>query len=268
MTKDYFQRSITMAFNHQSLNNDFLEYIKTNVVAKNEATAYNVQIVTDEVAEGESYWQVIGVYHLKPDENKGNHHVYFEALDENGVRVTNPIAWADWTWKDRRPEEQISPIPLDKPANETAGNVALNRTSQIVSVWMKGQSSEATDKSDCVENLRTDHPDEAGSDGSLGNSIGHHSFYVVFQKAIKGTTVSADGIIKGRVKKGKGYVVRLYQNKKQIAKQKLKKNGWFKFEGLAPGSYNLQVVPPVINRKSIILNADNKVKNIIINPKK
>ena len=55
---------------------------------------FGIEIVEADVAEGDTYWKVIGVHHLLPRENFSNHHVYLEALDEAGQRIRNPFVWA------------------------------------------------------------------------------------------------------------------------------------------------------------------------------
>ena len=52
------------------------------------------------------------------------------------------------------------------------------------SVWMKGEQGESNDPSDRVTGLHTRHKDEAP-----GNTWGHNSFYVVFQRTRKGPSV-------------------------------------------------------------------------------
>jgi hypothetical protein len=112
---------------------------------------------------------------MLPDENRGNHHIYLEALDESGQRVQGPCGWAGWSWEGRRADEPANPVPLDKPDSEPAGNIAMFK-GQIVSIWMNGLAGDATDKSDRLENIHTNHPDEPLPDGELWNTIGHHSF--------------------------------------------------------------------------------------------
>ena len=119
--------------------------------------------------------------HLLPEENRGNQNILLEALDETGQRLNNPAAWAGWTWQGRRPEERADPVPLDKPIDQPANNITMF-SGQNVSIWIRGLSNEANDKSDLVENLNVNHPDELGPNGELWNSIGHHSFYIVFQR--------------------------------------------------------------------------------------
>lgn len=174
-----------MAFNPQQHNQRFLQHLQNNQTALNEAHAYGVVIVgNDDVQAGETYWRVIGVYHLTPEENRSNHHIYLEALNQDGERMQTPPAWVGWTWEGRQNHETAAPVPLDKPANEAGANIALGRN-QVASVWILGRSANASDKSDKVINLSTNHSDEPAADGQLFNTIGHHSFYVVFQESIK-----------------------------------------------------------------------------------
>ena len=73
-----------MAFNHQQYNTDYLLNARDNRVPINDsAQQYGVRIVEADVAEGETYWKVIGIHHLLPRENFSKHNVYVEALDES-----------------------------------------------------------------------------------------------------------------------------------------------------------------------------------------
>ena len=244
-----------MAFNHQQYNTQYLLNIKDVGEPINDAEEkYGVRIVEADVAEGETYWKVIGVHHLLPQENFGNHHVYLEALDENGNRLKNPLAWAGWTWEGRRPDEAANPFPLDKPDSEAAGNLTMH-FGQVVSAWIKGTHPEAQDKSDRVEKLHTAHPDEPLPDGRLLNSVGHHSFYVVFQRTRKGGVTQ--GMIKGRVERGQGHKVRLLQNNKVVAEQVLDSGLAFKFEQLPFGVYRLEIVNTDV-RQEVRLDTVNK----------
>lgn len=167
-------------FNHKAYIESFLQAGKRLMPDPK----YKVKLKEAEVETGEKYWRVIGVHHLAPDENQGGHNIYLEALDEAGQRIRNPFPEVQWTWEGRRPEERISPVVLDKSDSEPGGNIAVHG-GQVVSVWMDG-------KSDIVSNLHTNHPDERGPNGELWNSIGHHSFYVVFQRT-KGAGGSGGG---------------------------------------------------------------------------
>jgi hypothetical protein len=223
-----------MGFNHQQFNTQYLLNVKDVGEPINDAKEkYGVRIVEADVAEGETYWQVIGVHHLLPLENFGNHHVYLEALDEDGNRIKNPPVVVGWTWEGRRPDEAARPFPLDKPDSEAAGNLTMH-FGQVVSVWIEGTGQE---KSDRVENFHTAHPDEPLPDGRLLNSVGHHSFYVVFQRTHKGGTPK--GMLKGRVERGQGHKVRLLQNNQVVAEQVLDNDLVFEFEKLTYTSWKL-----------------------------
>lgn len=169
----------------KAYNTRFLDHIRQTGAAYNDAeTQFGVRIQPADVAAGETYWRVIGVHHLTPEENRFNHHIYIEALDEAGNRLVGPDPWAGWTWEGREPSQEARPQPLDKGANEPAGNIPLGKR-QIATVWINGFASAAADKSDRVTNLHTGHPDEPRVQGELWNSLFHHSFYVVFQRARK-----------------------------------------------------------------------------------
>lgn len=173
-----------MPLNHKNYNARFVQNARNNTEPVNADAKYGVRIIKADVAEGETYWKLIGVHHLLPEENFSKHNIYIEALDEQGNRIKNPIAWVGWTWDGRRPNERADPVPLDKPDTETGGDIAIH-FGQKASVWIKGLNRDANDKSDRVENLHTAHPDEPLPDGRLLNTLGHHSFYLVFQRTRK-----------------------------------------------------------------------------------
>jgi len=153
-------------FDHAAWNRQFLAYYKQNGRYYSDVAGYgvSVQVVMD------AQWRVIGVHHLPPDENRGNHHAYFDALDENGNRIYGTVFV--WDWQGRKPGEVAPPVAIDKPANEPGTNIALG-PGQIISAWVTGA------KSDVVKGIHTAHADE----GSTGwNTRFHHSFYVVVQR--------------------------------------------------------------------------------------
>ncbi len=256
-----------MAFNHHQYNTQYLLNARDNGEPINDAgQKYGVRIVQTDVAEGETYWKVIGVHHLFPRENFSKHHVYLEALDEEGRRIKTPHVWAGWTWEGRHPDERADPVSLDKPDYETAGNVAMH-FAQTVSVWIKGLNRDANDKSDTVKGLHTRHPDEPLEDGSLLNTLGHHSFYVVVQR-IRKTASIADGAITGRVERGQGHTIQLLKSNQVVATQDLGSDPAFAFENLSYGVYQLKVVGTNISQDNIRLDAGNKtaVINLALPP--
>ena len=146
--------------------------------AVNQAEAYGVRVIPAQVTAGQNYWRVVSVRHLTPDENRGKHNVYVDAQDESGQRCRDAALRIGWTWEGRQSDQTAEPKPLDKPDNEPAGNVDVN-LGQHIEAWIQGDGL----PSDHVANMHTNHPDEPGPSGDLWNSVGHHSFHVVFQRA-------------------------------------------------------------------------------------
>ena len=175
-----------MSFNHRQ----YLE--RYQQAPGNDATDYGVRIVEADVHAGETYWRVIGAHHLEPDENWGCQAIYLDVLDEMGRRIQVPPVWAGWTWQGRDESIPLSPIALSGPLSGPAGHLLLTGSEQRVSVWLKGLYADATDKSDQVQNLHTNHPQELTADGQLGNGPGRHSFYIVFQRMHRGATLAAE----------------------------------------------------------------------------
>jgi hypothetical protein len=167
-----------MRLDHQRYNQEYLA--NANGAVSNNAEAYAVRVELADVSLGDTYWRVIGVHHLTPEENQGNHHVYVEALDEHGQRVPDMGVRLRWGWEGQRPDQQITPTPFDKPANEPAANLPVFSGQKI---WIEVMGHGLP--SDKVVNLHTDHPDEPAATGEVWNSKHHHSFYVVFQKRRK-----------------------------------------------------------------------------------
>lgn len=142
-----------------------IEHLVVTGTAQNSAANYGVSVEYD----SDNVWRVALVHHLLPSENRGKHNVYIEVLDKKGQRVSG--LEAAWEWYGQLPHEPSPPISLDKGDDEPAGNLPIFK-GQRISVWISGESS------DKVHNLHTMHADEGD-----GNTWGHHSFYVVFQRA-------------------------------------------------------------------------------------
>jgi len=103
-------------------------------------------------------WRCIGVHHLAGAENNGNHHIYLDAIATSGALATGipvyrwVVGWAD---------EGLTTA-------ETPGfNLPLWR-GDVVTIKIDGLC-------DAVTGLSTAHPDE-----EPGNTLYHHSFYVVY----------------------------------------------------------------------------------------
>jgi hypothetical protein len=137
----------------------------------NDAEAYGVRVVPVEVPLGATYWRAIRVHHLTPDENQGRHHIFLDALDEAGNRSFGAQARVTWPGGEQT-------ITVEKPIGEPGANFPMWKW-QICAVEMLGLPS------DRVDNLHTGHPDEPPG---LNNTLFHHSFEVVYQRAVKGAT--------------------------------------------------------------------------------
>ncbi len=133
----------------------------------NDAGAYGVLVVPADVPEGTTYWRVMRVHHLTPDENQGRHHIFLDALDEAGQRSFGAQARVSWSGGEQT-------ITVDKPVGEPGANFPMWKW-QVCALEMLGLPS------DRVENLHTGHPDEPPG---LGNTLFHHSFEVVYQRAV------------------------------------------------------------------------------------
>jgi hypothetical protein len=147
------------------------DYIKRFIAnpGQNDATGYGVEILyTAAPGFGEAYFQIIGVHHLKGEENRGNHHVYGDVLDENGKRING--ARIDLYQTESNKFHGI--MIVDKPPNEPGTNAPMfwNDTFTVVVNYDNLQSEK-------VKGFHTRHGDEGP-----GNTRGHHSFYFVAQR--------------------------------------------------------------------------------------
>lgn len=119
-------------------------------------------------------WRVVGVWHLSPQQNGGKHNVYADLLDELGRVLEPPVdAVLAYSWDGMRPVEAPEPMDFEKKPPEPGANFPI-WIGQHVTCWIQG----SLPNSDQVANLRSDFPGEGGA----GNSFGHQSFYVVFQR--------------------------------------------------------------------------------------
>lgn len=154
------------------------------MINANQAEAYDVHIVPAVTQPNATYWRAVQVRHLRPTENRGRHNVFVDAVDETGNPARDRRLRIGWTWAGRTESEAAPPQSLDKPPGEPAGNVPLSTPSQVTTVWL----ADPNRASDAVEGLHTNWPDEPGPGGELWNSVGHHSFYILFQLTPTGGT--------------------------------------------------------------------------------
>lgn len=124
-----------------------------------------------------SAYRVALITHLPGNVNQGNHCVYLDVLDGDGRPLSNPPLHIGYTWEGRGNDEAAPPQPLDKgPLDWSAGNVVLYK-GMVASVWLQDGDRMV---SDVVSGLRSDI---SADDPATGNSLYHHSFYVVFRAA-------------------------------------------------------------------------------------
>lgn len=185
----------------------------------NDATAYGVRVVAAEVAHGTTYWQAIRVHHLTPEENQGRHHIFVDAVDEEGKRLYGVKVLISW-------DGGSEPLVIDKPITEPGANLPMWKW-QICSAEMLDMPS------DRVENLRTDHPDEAA-----GNTMFHHSFEIVFQRTVAvGPAEPSDGSLWGQVPGGAGHTIALFLAEEQVTTTVVSGDEIYRFEHLVAGEY-------------------------------
>lgn len=136
---------------------------------QNNAAGYGVTVKPADTLPGQPYWRVIGIHHLTGDENRGNHHVFCDVLDEQGKRI-----------KGARIGILNSNLPpvyavIDKPDNEPGANAPMS-SGDLLALYVHGEHP-----SEKAQGFRSTHPDE-----EIGNTWGHHSFYVVWQRVKAG----------------------------------------------------------------------------------
>ena len=138
-------------------------YLKTP--GQFDAGLYGVVV---EAVEGADF-EIIGVHHLDQSENNGNHHVYGDVLDQNGLREYGAVVYSKTIGS-----PSIVKTDTDKPRIEPAFNRPLWQ-GENVELWV-GELAGVPVVSDRVRGIRTDWPDEPP-----GNTRFHHSFYVVWR---------------------------------------------------------------------------------------
>lgn len=132
---------------------------------QNDAERYGVTVQR----RANAAMRCIGVHHLTGQENKGNHHIYLDVLDEDGERLKGAVIL--YTWQGRLGDPLK--VVCDKPDREPAANIPLY-PAQVATVWV--DTGPVMGASDQVSGIHTAHADE-----EAGNTRYHHSFYVVFQ---------------------------------------------------------------------------------------
>jgi hypothetical protein len=128
----------------------------------NDAVNYGVSIVSNE----NRTWRVLGIHHLTPDENKGNHNVFIEVLCKQWER--NNQQAIHWTWEGRKEYQSAPPVFAGQKGPDELIDLPLNLGMRL-SIWTQG--------GEVAQGFSSNHPNEGE-----GNTIGHHSFFVCFQE--------------------------------------------------------------------------------------
>lgn len=149
-----------MTFKHRDYLNQYLKDYKEGKFTNDSPAAKVIRFLN----VGPHY-RIIGVHHLTGEENKGKHNLYLDCVDESGNRRSERIQWG---WEGQKPTEIVTPVILDKPITEPAGNISIHAGQKV---WAQVFGQET----DRVENVHTLLGNE-----NAWNSNGHHSHYVVF----------------------------------------------------------------------------------------
>lgn len=153
---------------HDEFTRKAYKYYLENGQALNDAASYGVTVEPPPSGDGLKA-AVIGVHHLSGDENRGNHHIYLDALDENGNRMNNYLVQAT-----DKTSGQIVTAVINKPENEPGGNIPMYKGQLYDGVKLLSVNNEYP--SGVVNGITIDHPDEDG-----GNTLYHHSFFIVWR---------------------------------------------------------------------------------------
>lgn len=140
----------------------------------NDALKYGVTPAPVPVVAGQSFYQLIGIHHLTGAENHGQHNVFVDVLNEAGKPMRGLRLMIQTNGANR------GFMMLDKGLNEPGSNTQMH-WNDTLSLFVEGLPS------DQVKGLHTRHDDE-----EAGTTRGHHSYYVVWQKAVRGTPPPPD----------------------------------------------------------------------------
>jgi len=126
-------------------------------------------------------YKLVKVRQLTPCENSGNHHIFALVLDANGKGIPNvevEFIWDSGSIKDHTGQKNENIPALGVNSQTTAGYVNWPIFKGRTRVRVSSGPSEMTDW------LRVDLPDQRcdATENSIGNSLFHYSYLVVFQK--------------------------------------------------------------------------------------
>ncbi len=210
----------------------------------NDAEAYGVEIIPAAVEPGQVYWKVIRVHHLTPEENNGRHHIFIDAVDEEGRRLYGSLFTVAW-------DGGSDTVSIEKEPPEPGANFPMWKW-QVCSVEGMGAPS------DRVINLHTAHPDEGP-----GNTLFHHSFAITYlQTVAEEVETPAFSILRGRVPGGGGHTLALIDENQVVQTQVVGADEQYRFANLPAGAYivrdssDLRAAGPVFldGRDEAVLN--------------
>lgn len=135
----------------------------------NDAERLGITIKRTEVT-GADKWvaRCVVVHHLTKDQNKGNHNLYMDMIDEFGKRVKLATVKGD------NNGIKLS-AKIDKPDNEFGTNFSMY-SQDTLSCWVDEAPGLGKIASDTVSGFHT----RWGGDIVGGNDYGHNSYYVVW----------------------------------------------------------------------------------------
>lgn len=211
----------------------------------NEAAAYGVQVTPAAPAAGASYWKIVRVRHLAPQENGGRQNLYVNINDEAGARVYGAQARIGWA-----SGSQV--VTVDKPTNEPGTNLPMwpGQVCDVIALGVPGLEL----VSDRATGLHTDHPDEG-----TGNTRFHHSFEVTFQRAAAAPAPVTASVIEGHVTNAAGRTIALLRDGATVATAPLAADGAYAFSALAAGTYRLAVSGTDVTSADIAVDGQNRV---------
>lgn len=170
---------------YKHYNDEAITHFNQHGVALNQAATYWEDYGDDTLPRptispvalvpGTEYIAVIGLFHLSGAENRGNHHLYIDLIDEDGHRIYDPALLLRWGWEGMTPEQirTTAPVRIDKPFQEPGANIGL--------YWGQVVFGFALDdwQVDRISKIHIRY----GNDKE-GNHQGHHSHYAVLQRRV------------------------------------------------------------------------------------
>jgi len=188
----------------------------------NDANAYGVKIIPAAVDKGDEYWKIVRIHHLTPEENQKRHHLFIDAIDEQGEGLSGSAFLIRWEGGSETVTTQAQP-------SGPGANFPMWK-------WQVCSVEAANAHSDIAVNLRTDHPDE----GTL-NTLFHHSFAITFMRTIaQGKETPAFSALRGRIPQSANHTLELWDANLVVKIAEVGENQTYRFDNLPAGVYTLR----------------------------